>query len=100
MWGQWGQVGTTGARGLVLTPPDVFVSHPAAGQVHRLEDSPDPGRRQVSCPRVPTGPRFPKASPKPGEGLSCPVLPGTTPASPPSCRMEDQFAALHENPDM
>lgn len=29
----------------------VFLSHPAAGQVHRLEDSSHPGRRQVS--RVP-----------------------------------------------
>lgn len=87
-------------RGLVLSPTTMFLSHPTAGQVHRLEDGPDPGRRQVSGPHVPTGPHFPNASPKPGEGLSCPVSPGAIPASPRSRRMEDQFAALHENPDM
>lgn len=72
-----GRVGTSGgAREFGFNDPlDVFLSHPAAGQVHRPEDRPDPGRRQVSRPHVPTGPRFPKASPKPGEGLRCPVPP-------------------------
>lgn len=58
--------GTTGAssnnegNGLVLHPTNMFLPHPAAGQVHRLEDSPDPGRRQVSCPHVPSNPCFPE----------------------------------------